>query len=148
MNTYHIKSTTDETRTAIFSGTNEETGRVDSVVFAKGTAEWAQDIVEKRPHNADVPGHDMTVIFDDLESLQRMRRCLNKIYESMTQAEISNEILTQEGLELCSSASKPYSDEDYEDAKLQGLDLNDWNDYKKYCHMEEYADDQQDWWRN
>lgn len=43
---------------------------------------------------------------------------------------------------------KPYSDEDYEDAKKQGLDLDDWNDYKKYCHMEEYADDEQDWWRS
>jgi hypothetical protein len=27
---------------------------------------------------------------------------------------------------------KPYSDEDYEKAKQQGLDLDDWNDYIKY----------------
>lgn len=49
---------------------------------------------------------------------------------------------------LCSVANKPYSDEDYEDAKQQGLELDSWNDYKKYYHMEEYADDQQDWWRS
>jgi hypothetical protein len=36
---------------------------------------------------------------------------------------------------------KPYSEKDCEDAKQQGLDLDDWNDYKKYFHLEEYADD-------
>ncbi|MEK4006509.1 hypothetical protein [Paenibacillus sp. FSL H3-0333] len=41
----------------------------------------------------------------------------------------------------------PYSDEDYKEAKQQGLDLNDWNDYKKYFHMEEYADNAEDCWR-
>lgn len=53
-----------------------------------------------------------------------------------------------EDMSLCASSSKPYSDEDYEDAKKQGLDLNDWNDYKKYCRMEEYAENDQDWWRS
>lgn len=41
--------------------------------------------------------------------------------------------------------AKPYSDKDYEDAKQQGLDLDDWNDYKKYYHMEEYADEMGDY---
>lgn len=141
MNTYHIKSTTDKTRTAIFSGTNEETGRVDSVVLATGTEEWAKDIVEKHPHNADVPGHDMTIVFDDLESLERMRRCLNRMYDQWQSYRVSDELLSKEGFELCGTASKPYSDEDYEDAKQQGLDLDDWNNYKKYYHLEEYADD-------
>ena len=27
---------------------------------------------------------------------------------------------------------KPYSDEEYEQAKQQGLDLDDWNDYCKF----------------
>jgi hypothetical protein len=148
MNTYHIKSTTNESRTAIFSGINEETGHTDSVVFATGTEEWAQDIVEKHPCNADIPGHDMTIVFDDLESLERMRKCLNRIYDQWVKTKISDEYMSQEGIELCSEASKPYSDEDYEDAKQQGLDLDDWNNYKKYYHMEEYADDQQDWWRS
>lgn len=30
------------------------------------------------------------------------------------------------------SSVRPYSDEEYEDAKLQGLDLDDWNDYCEY----------------
>lgn len=145
MNVYHIKSTTDETRTAIFSGTNEETGRVDSVVFATGTAEWAQDIVEKHPHNADVPGHDMTIVFDDIESLERMKKCLNRMYDQWQSYRVSDELLSKEGIELCSASSKPYSDQDYEDAKQQGLDLDDWNDYKKYYHLEEYADEMGDY---
>lgn len=53
-----------------------------------------------------------------------------------------------EDIALCSVATKPYSDEDFENAKQQGLDLDDWNDYKKYFCMEEYADDEQDWWRS
>ncbi|GEM00883.1 hypothetical protein SAMN05421839_1029 [Halolactibacillus halophilus] len=37
------------------------------------------------------------------------------------------------------SLPKPYSDEDYNDAKKIGLDLDDWNDYKRYYKLEEYA---------
>ena len=29
----------------------------------------------------------------------------------------------------------PYSREDYTDAKAQGLDLDDWNDYQRYCKI-------------
>ena len=29
----------------------------------------------------------------------------------------------------------PYSPEDYADAKALGLDLDDWNDYQRYCNM-------------
>ena len=29
----------------------------------------------------------------------------------------------------------PYSREDCADAKAQGLDLDDWNDYQRYCRM-------------
>ncbi|MNW63387.1 hypothetical protein D3C74_415970 [compost metagenome] len=48
------------------------------------------------------------------------------------------------GIDLCGGdPSKPYSDEDYEDAKSQGLDLDNWNDYKRYCRMEEYADEEE-----
>lgn len=32
---------------------------------------------------------------------------------------------------------KPYSDEDYEKAKQQGLDLDDWDDYCKYFGLGE-----------
>jgi len=32
---------------------------------------------------------------------------------------------------------KPYSDEDYELAKYQGLDLDDWNDYVEYYGLGE-----------
>lgn len=32
---------------------------------------------------------------------------------------------------------KPYSDEEYEDAKAQGLDLDDWNDYVNYFELGE-----------
>lgn len=32
---------------------------------------------------------------------------------------------------------KPYSDEDYKDAKRQGLDLDDWNDYVEYFGLGE-----------
>jgi CDGSH-type Zn-finger protein len=32
---------------------------------------------------------------------------------------------------------KPYSDEDYEKAKQQGLDLDDWNDYVTYFELGE-----------
>lgn len=28
--------------------------------------------------------------------------------------------------------SKPYCQEDYDDAKLKGLDLDNWNDYVRY----------------
>lgn len=31
----------------------------------------------------------------------------------------------------------PYSQEDYEKAKQQGLDLDDWNDYVKYYGLGE-----------
>ncbi|QWU14248.1 hypothetical protein SAMN04487895_101540 [Paenibacillus sophorae] len=41
---------------------------------------------------------------------------------------------------------KPYSDEDYEHAKQQGLDLDNWDHYKRYCKMEEYADEEQEYW--
>ena len=34
---------------------------------------------------------------------------------------------------------KPYSEEDYNDAKKIGLDLDDWDDYKRYSKLEEYA---------
>ncbi len=30
---------------------------------------------------------------------------------------------------------KPYSLEDYEGAKLQGLNLDDWNDYVRYYNL-------------
>lgn len=33
--------------------------------------------------------------------------------------------------------SRPYSDEDYIDAKLKGLDLDNWNDYAKYFNLGE-----------
>ena len=32
---------------------------------------------------------------------------------------------------------KPYSDEDYEDAKNQGLDLAVWRDYERYYELGE-----------
>jgi hypothetical protein len=32
---------------------------------------------------------------------------------------------------------KPYSDKEYEDAKEQGLDLDDWNDYVEYFELGE-----------
>ena len=32
-------------------------------------------------------------------------------------------------------ADTPYSPEDYADAKAQGLDLDDWNDYQRYCKI-------------
>lgn len=35
----------------------------------------------------------------------------------------------------------PYSPEDYEEAKKQGLDLDNWEDYKQFCGMEEYAEE-------
>lgn len=34
----------------------------------------------------------------------------------------------------------PYSREDYADAKAQGLDLDDWNDYQRYCRMGAWED--------
>lgn len=34
----------------------------------------------------------------------------------------------------------PYSPEDYADAKAQGLDLDDWNDYQRYCRMGAWED--------
>jgi hypothetical protein len=45
--------------------------------------------------------------------------------------------------EKCSGVNtvKPYSDEEYEEAKEQGLDLDDWDDYVKYFgigEVEEY----------
>ena len=36
--------------------------------------------------------------------------------------------------------TKPYSDEEYEDAKKQGLDLDDWDDYVKYFGLGEEPD--------
>ena len=35
------------------------------------------------------------------------------------------------------SIIKPYSDEEYENAKTQGLDLDDWNDYVEYFGLGE-----------
>ncbi len=32
---------------------------------------------------------------------------------------------------------RPYSEEEYEDAKSQGLDLDNWNDYVKYFELGE-----------
>lgn len=32
---------------------------------------------------------------------------------------------------------KPYSDKEYEEAKQQGLDLDDWDDYVKYFGLGE-----------
>lgn len=31
----------------------------------------------------------------------------------------------------------PYSEKDYQVAKAQGLDLDDWNDYVKFYHLGE-----------
>lgn len=33
------------------------------------------------------------------------------------------------------NTEKPYSEEDYEDAKKQGLDLDSWNDHVKYYDL-------------
>lgn len=33
------------------------------------------------------------------------------------------------------NTNKPYSDEDYEEAKKQGLDLDYWNDYERYYEL-------------
>jgi hypothetical protein len=41
---------------------------------------------------------------------------------------------------------KPYSDADYEKAKQQGLDLDDWNDYVKHFGIGD--DETEDWWRS
>lgn len=38
------------------------------------------------------------------------------------------------------SPLKPYSDEEYEEAKQQGLDLDDWNDYVKFFGLGEYPE--------
>lgn len=35
------------------------------------------------------------------------------------------------------NTNKPYSDEDYEEAKKQGLDLDNWNDFERYMHLGE-----------
>lgn len=40
-----------------------------------------------------------------------------------------------EGCEVV--AEKPYSEEDYDDAKNHGLDLDNWNDYVKYYNLGE-----------
>ena len=37
---------------------------------------------------------------------------------------------------------KPYSDQDYQEAKSLGLDLDDWDDYKRFYKMEEFADEE------
>jgi hypothetical protein len=37
----------------------------------------------------------------------------------------------------CDNIECPYSDKDYENAKQQGLDLDDWNDYIKYYGLGE-----------
>jgi len=31
----------------------------------------------------------------------------------------------------------PYSEKDYQEAKAQGLDLDNWNDYVKFYHLGE-----------
>lgn len=50
-------------------------------------------------------------------------------------------------LSLCSGEpSKPYSDEDYENAKKQGLDLENWDHYQRYCKMGEYSDETDQYW--
>ena len=36
--------------------------------------------------------------------------------------------------------NKPYSDEDFEDAKNQGLDLDNWCDYERYYSLDEEPD--------
>lgn len=42
---------------------------------------------------------------------------------------------------------RPYSDEDYQEAQKEGLDLEDWYDYKNFFKLEEYANYCEDWWR-
>ena len=37
---------------------------------------------------------------------------------------------------------KPYSEQDYKDAKEQGLDLDIWEDWKRFFKMDEYADEE------
>ena len=39
---------------------------------------------------------------------------------------------------------KPYSSDDYLEANEIGLDLDDWNDYKLFFKLEEYAEDRSD----
>ena len=34
----------------------------------------------------------------------------------------------------------PYSEQDYQEAKNLGLDLDNWDDYKRFYKMEEFAD--------
>lgn len=42
---------------------------------------------------------------------------------------------------------KPYSDEEYEEAKKQCLDLDDWNDYCIYFGLGEFDEDYGTWIR-
>lgn len=45
------------------------------------------------------------------------------------------------------NTEKPYTQEVYEIAKEQGLDLNNWNDYVTYFELGEFDDDYGTWRR-
>lgn len=44
--------------------------------------------------------------------------------------------------------NKPYSFENYQEAKKQGLNLEDWNDYKNFFMLEEFAEEMKQWHTN
>jgi|GEM_PF-7038794 len=64
--------------------------------------------------------------------------------------DIINQLIQRSSIEelsLCGGdPTKPYSDEDYEDAKKQGLDLDNWDHYQRYCKMGEYSDETDRYW--
>ena len=57
----------------------------------------------------------------------------------------SRELVTDKLCQGCLDDA-PYSLEDYEIAKKQGLDLDDWRDYEKFYELG--TDDPDDWWRS
>jgi len=44
-------------------------------------------------------------------------------------------------MKMTNKDDPPYSKKDYEEAKAQGLDLDDWYDYQKFYHLGEYEEE-------
>lgn len=69
--------------------------------------------------------NDIILAADDAELIEHSTICIS-CYDGIYH------LVVEEGNNV-----RPYSDEDYEDAKSKGYDLDDWNDYVKYFGLGE-----------
>jgi hypothetical protein len=85
-----IRSLDGEGRTSIFAGYNEKADYADCLVFAEGSLEWQKEQLKKQPLNNELDSHLLTIIFADIESVERVQKGLESIHKSMSEKFLRN----------------------------------------------------------